>query len=84
MGTALLLILMLLGGTFVPAEQFPAWLRVVSFRVPNGAAQQAFIEVLAHGRGMAGVASLLAVTWGWAILTLGAYVYLKRRSLATQ
>jgi ABC-type multidrug transport system permease subunit len=82
MGTALLLILMLLGGTFVPAEQFPPWLRVLSFRVPNGAAQQAFIEVLAHKHGLGGIQSLVLVTWTWAILMMGAYVYLKRRSFA--
>ena len=81
MGTAVLLVLMLLGGTFVPAEQFPPYLRVLSFRVPNGAAQQAFIEVLGHKQGLAAVQSLVLVTWSWAILMLGSYVYLKRRSL---
>ncbi len=80
--TGLMLTLMLAGGTFIPAEQFPAWLRVVSFRVPNGAAQQAFIDVLSRGRGLGSVAPLVAVTWAWAILVLAAYVYLKRRSFA--
>ncbi len=80
--TSIMLILMLVGGTFMPAEQFPAWLRALSYRVPNGAAQQAFIDVLAHRRTLASVASLVAMAWAWAILALGAYVYLKRRSFA--
>ncbi len=79
MGTALLLILMLLGGTFVPAESFPPWFRLVSFHVPNGAAQQAFVEVLAHQQGLAAIRSLVLVTWAWAILMAGSYVYLRRR-----
>ncbi len=79
--TAVMLILLMLGGTFMPADSFPAWLRVVSFRVPNGAAQQAFIEVLARGRTIAGVGSLLAVIWLWAILMLAAYVYFSRRAV---
>jgi ABC-type multidrug transport system permease subunit len=80
--TAVMLILMLVGGTFMPAEAFPPWLRVLSFRVPNGAAQQAFIEVLVHKRTLAGIQSLLVVTWLWAILAVGFYVYFKRRSMA--
>ncbi len=81
MGIALLLILMLLGGTVMPAESFPPWLRTLAFRVPNGAAQEAFIEVLARGKELGGVRSLALTTWGWAILMAGCYVYLKRRSL---
>ncbi len=80
--TAVMLIFMMLGGTFIPADSFPAWLRIVSFRVPNGAAQQAFIEVLARGKTFTAVGPLLAVTWAWAILMLVAYVYFNRRTVA--
>ncbi len=79
--TAVMLILMMLGGTFMPADVFPSWLRVISFRVPNGAAQQAFIEVLVRAKSATGILPLLAVTWGWAILMLGCYVYFSRRSV---
>jgi ABC-2 type transport system permease protein len=79
-GTAIMLILMLAGGTFVPAEQLPPWFQVVPTLVPNGAAQEAFIEVLARRHGLAEIGRLLAVTWGWAILLLAVYVYRKRHA----
>jgi ABC-2 type transport system permease protein len=80
--TAIVLILMLAGGTFVPAEQLPPWFQVVPALVPNGAAQEAFVEVLARKHGLAEIGRLLAVTWGWATLLLGVYVYRKRRPAA--
>jgi ABC-2 type transport system permease protein len=80
MSTGILLALTVLGGSMVPAEQFPAWLRAVAMHLPNGAAQQAFIEVLARRHSLPDVAPLVAVTWSWAVVMVASFVVLKRRS----
>ncbi|OFW12174.1 MAG: hypothetical protein A3H96_01495 [Acidobacteria bacterium RIFCSPLOWO2_02_FULL_67_36] len=78
-GTGIIMVLALLGGTFIPAEQFPDFLRRVAFVMPNGAAQQAFIDVLAHGRTLAEASTRVGVTWAWALAMLGAALVLSRR-----
>lgn len=80
-GGVVVMVLALLGGTFVPAEQYPPLLRGVAGIVPNGAAQQAFIDVLVHKMGFAGIGGRLGVTWAWALVTIGAAVYFERRRL---
>ena len=69
-GSGLVMLLSLLGGSFVPAEQFPPLLRGVAFTMPNGAAQQAFVDILAHGRTLAETAGRVIATWVWAVATL--------------
>ena len=70
MGSGFIMLLSLLGGTFFPGEQMPAFLRDVAFVMPNGAAQQGFVDVLAHGRTLAEVSGRIFVTWGWALVMM--------------
>lgn len=80
-GSVVVLVLSLLGGTFVPAETYPPFLRAVAALVPNGAAQQGFIDVLVHKVPLAGLGGCLAVTWAWALVTMGLAVFFERRRL---
>jgi ABC-2 type transport system permease protein len=69
--SGVIMILSLLGGTFVPAEEYPALLRRVAYMIPNGAAQQGLVDLLAHGRTFAEVSLRLTTVWIWAaVLTL--------------
>ena len=67
-GTALVMVLALLGGTFIPAETYPPFLRSVAFLMPNGAAQQGLVDVLAHGQTLAQVSGRVLTTWIWALV----------------
>jgi ABC-type multidrug transport system permease subunit len=80
-GGVVVLVLSLVGGTFVPAEQYPPFLRTLATLVPNGAAQQGFIDVLVHKTPWPGLAGRLAVTWAWGLATLGLAGYFERRRL---
>jgi ABC-2 type transport system permease protein len=80
-GSVIVLVLSLVGGTFVPAEQYPPVLRGLATIVPNGAAQQGFIDVLVHKIPLAGIAGRLAVTWAWGAATLGLALIFERRRL---
>jgi len=80
-GGVVVLLLSLLGGSFVPAEQFPPFLRGVAMCVPNGAAQQGFIDVLVHKLPLAQLGGRLAVTWAWGLATVGLAMLLERRKL---
>ena len=53
-GSVIVLVLSLVGGSFVPAEQFPPFLRSLAMLVPNGAAQQGFIDILVHHAPLSG------------------------------
>jgi ABC-type multidrug transport system permease subunit len=77
-GTAVVLVISLLGGSFVPVDQYPAFIRPLATLVPNGAAQQAIVSVL-RGRGLADVAGLVATTWLWSGLAIGLAAYFERR-----
>jgi ABC-2 type transport system permease protein len=70
-GSVAILLFSLIGGTFVPAEQYPPFMQNLAFLVPNGAAQQGFIDVLVHHRSIAELGGRLAVTWGWGLMMLG-------------
>jgi ABC-type multidrug transport system permease subunit len=71
-GTAIITVLSLLGGTFIPAETYPPFLRSLAFITPNGAAQQGFVDILAHGRTLADVSGRLIITWCWALAVMAA------------
>jgi ABC-type multidrug transport system permease subunit len=75
------LVLALLGGTFVPAENYPPALRALSYLIPNGAAQQGIVDVLVHGRTLAQVMARAAVVWSWGLAILAAAVLVERRRL---
>jgi ABC-2 type transport system permease protein len=80
-GSVVVLVLSLLGGTFVPAETYPPFLRTVASLVPNGAAQQGFIDVLVHRVPLAELGGRLAVTWAWGLVTMALAVGFERRRL---
>ena len=80
-GSVIVLVLSLLGGTFVPAEQYPPFLRSLATLVPNGAAQQGFIDVLVHKIPLAGLGGRLGVTWAWGLVTMALAVHFERRRL---
>jgi len=80
-GGVVVLLLSLLGGSFVPAEQFPPFLRGVAMLVPNGAAQQGFIDVLVHKLPLGQLGGRLGVTWAWGLAAVGLAMVLERRKL---
>jgi ABC-2 type transport system permease protein len=80
-GSVVVLVLSLVGGTFVPSEQYPPFLRSLATLVPNGAAQQGFIDVLVHKVPLAALAGRLAVTWGWGLAALGIAAFFEGRRL---
>src|SRR5205085_2113533 len=70
-----------IAGRFLPAEEMPAFLRDIAFVMPNGAAQQGFVDVLAHGRTLAEASGRIFVTWGWAVVMMAiAVASAQRRS----
>ena len=80
-GSVVVLVLSLLGGTFVPSETYPPFLRAVATMVPNGAAQQGFIDVLVHKIPLAELGGRLGVTWAWGLATMALAVFFERRRL---
>jgi ABC-2 type transport system permease protein len=80
-GSVIVLVLSLVGGTFVPAEQYPPFLRSLAMLVPNGAAQQGFIDVLVHKAPLAALGGRLAVVWAWGLATMGLAVFFEQRRL---
>ena len=80
-GSVVVLVLSLLGGTFLPIETYPPFLQRVAALVPNGAAQQGFIDVLVHRVPLAELGGRLGVTWAWGLVTMALAVYFERRRL---
>jgi ABC-2 type transport system permease protein len=80
-GSVLVMVLALLGGTFLPAETYPPFLRSVAMITPNGAAQQGFIDVLVARVPLVSLGGRLAITWLWGAVTLGLGVFFERRRL---
>jgi len=71
-GSVIILVLSLIGGTFIPAESYPPFLRSLAFLTPNGAAQQGLVDILAHGRTFVEVSGRIATTWAWALALMAA------------
>jgi ABC-type multidrug transport system permease subunit len=71
--------LALVGATFVPIENYPAWLRPVSLLVPNGAAQQGLIGVLVRSDPVGAIAPHMATVWIWAAVMLIVALAVERR-----
>jgi ABC-type multidrug transport system permease subunit len=83
-GSGLILLLSLAGGTFFPAEQMPPFLFRVAQIVPNGAAQQGLIDVLAHGESFVEASGRMLTVWVWAVATMTAALILTRRRMVTR
>lgn len=80
-GSVVILLFSLIGGTFVPAEQYPPFMQTLAVLVPNGAAQQGFIDVLVHHRLIFELGGRLAVTWGWGLAMLGLALLFEQKRL---
>jgi ABC-2 type transport system permease protein len=74
-----IMVLSLLGGAFVPLEQYPPFLQAVGRVLPNGAAHQAFVDVLVRGRGLGDLLQPAAITWAWAAALVVLAVVAERR-----
>jgi ABC-2 type transport system ATP-binding protein len=77
-----IMVLSLLGGAFVPLESYPPFLQSVGRALPNGAAHQAFVDVLVRGRTLGDLLRPAAITWGWAVALLALAVVAERRRLS--
>ena len=77
----IVMLLSLLGGTFVPAEGYPPFLRSIAYIVPNGAAQQGMVNILAHKWTLVQIGPQATTTWIWAVLMLSAAIFFERRRL---
>jgi len=80
-GTVIILVISLVGGTVMPAESFPAWLQRIAFTLPNGAAQQGLVDMLVHQRTLAGVGGRILTTWLWGLVVLAGALMLEWRRL---
>jgi ABC-2 type transport system permease protein len=80
---ALIMILSLLGGAFVPLESYPPVLRAIGELLPNGAAHQAFIDVLVRQKMLGEILRAVAIIWMWALAFTAVAVALERRRLTT-
>ena len=80
-GTVIILVISLVGGTVMPAESLPAWLQPVAFSLPNGAAQQGLIDLLVHQRTLAGVGGRILTTWLWGLAVLAGALIVEWRRL---
>lgn len=80
---AIIMILSLLGGAFVPLESYPPVLRAIGELLPNGAAHQAFIEVLVRQKLLGQILRPVAIIWIWALAFTAVAVALERRRLTT-
>jgi ABC-2 type transport system permease protein len=78
---AVIMILSLLGGAFVPLENYPPALRAIGELLPNGAAHQGFIDVLVRQRTLAEILRPVAIIWTWALAVTALAVTLERRRL---
>ncbi len=77
----IIMLLVLLGGSFVPAENYPGWLQSLAFGLPNGAAQQGIIDLLAHGKSLGEIGGRAAITWIWAAIFIGTAIRYEGRRL---
>jgi ABC-type multidrug transport system permease subunit len=78
---AVIMILSLLGGAFVPLGSYPPVLRAIGELLPNGAAHQAFIDVLVRQRTLGEILRHVAIIWTWAAALTAIAVAFERRRL---
>ncbi len=77
----IVMVMSVLGGTFVPAEQYPPFLKSVAISLPNGAAQQGLVDVLVHKQGLLDLGPSVLTVWLWALAALVAATWIERRRL---
>jgi ABC-2 type transport system permease protein len=79
--SVVILALALVGGSFVPIENYPDAVKSVAVLTPNGAAHQAFVDVLLRVETADDLSGRLAVIWGWGLAALLAGVLVERGRL---
>ena len=60
------MMLSLVGGAFVPVENYPPAWRALASLLPNGAAQAGMVRVLTVNTSAAGVGTQIVTIWTWA------------------
>jgi ABC-2 type transport system permease protein len=78
LGSALMLVFGILGGSFFPAAGFPGWLQAISRLTPNAWGLEAF-NTLARGNGLAHIGLPLAALAVMALALFGAALLVFRR-----
>jgi hypothetical protein len=76
-----ILVLALLGGTFVPADNFPPFLRALAHLLPNGATQQGLVDVLVWSRPPEALLRHLVIAGAWAGGALIVALAVERRGI---
>jgi len=76
-------LLSLVGGSFVPAEQYPPFLRWLASIVPNGAAQQGMVDLLVRGKTLFDLLPQVALVWLSGLGLLAVAYFVERRRLAS-
>ncbi len=82
-GVALGMILALLGGTMVPLEVFPPFMRTLSHVAPHSWAVEAFHRLTEQGGGVVDIVPELAVLLGFAVALLAVASWRFRRIITT-
>lgn len=82
LGSALGLLLALLGGTMVPADVFPSAMRTISHVTPHAWAMDAFRKMLLDNAGLVQILPQLGVLLGFAAILLTIAVVRFRQSIA--
>lgn len=80
-GSGVVLMLSLLGGTMVPLEQYPPFLQRIALMTPNGPAQQGLVDVLVHKKGLMDVVGHLGTLWIWGLVLIAMAFVLERRTM---
>jgi ABC-2 type transport system permease protein len=83
LGSALMLLFGILGGSFIPAGNFPAWFQALSRVTPNAWGLDGF-TALARGGTLAGIGLPLGALLAMAVLLFGAALIVFRRSGLTR
>lgn len=73
------MLLSLIGGSFVPLDSYPPFLRAIALLLPNGAAQRAMVDLIVNAQPFAHILPSVATVWCWGISALAVAVVLDRR-----
>jgi len=79
--SVVIIVLSLVGGSMMPVEILPGFLKTTAMALPNGASQFGLTQILVHKKGLADVSAQIGLVWMWAVATLGAAVWFEGRRL---
>jgi ABC-type multidrug transport system permease subunit len=80
LASVVILLSTLVGGGFAPVEVFAEGVQPLARLTPVGAASQAMIDALVHGKSLAETGRNVAVTWAWGVGLCGLAFALSRRA----